>query len=483
MTTWLDQLLVSFFIAVFAAMVGYIAAFRPTIAIAFLFILITLLWRTAATAYIDLAGPVLSSQLLRNIGPGMATVPQTIAYLLTLLPFFFFFNPGRVATWSRAPEFGVGGTRWVTLTDVILIMSALFLIALYTDLARRGVVPLFEKMERFVYTGQYAGPFHRFLIRYGDLLVGFWGVMFAARKLREDRLDFRFVALLVIAFIYLFLTGNRFSALYSFGTFFIAPYAAVVAVSATSGPFRRPFEWLTRIFSRREIGAVVVVLVVALAVSAVGIYNNLVNVRADDPVSPEVRFKERVLIQPSEIGWVSYRRVFIEGHSNPGAAANLLFVNPIDPARNTTIQYLMSETIGEPRTNLHLSSGLQFAGGFPEIFFELFGPYLAWPFLLAAGWMTAALTATFIRAVVEGHYLTSFFAAYVLYGFQIMYIGGMLNFVQPWTFWLKLCALLLAVVIERSLNALGYDLIPWRIIRMPGTWIRRNKRALEKVCT
>ena len=102
---------------------------------------------------------------------------------------------------------------------------------------------------------------------------------------------------------------------------------------------------------------------------------------------------------------------------------------PLDAGRNTTPQYLMLQSIGEPRTYEHILEGLQFAGGFPEIYFELFGPFYAWPFIFGAGYIAAGLTALIVKGVIQGRYASTFLAFYVLFGFYVMYIGGMLNFV------------------------------------------------------
>ena len=183
---------------------------------------------------------------------------------------------------------------------------------------------------------------------------------------------------------------------------------------------------------------------------------------------------ERTLIQPSEIGWTSFERVFEAGQTQPSVAFHFLFEDPIEPDRNTSIQYLMFATIGEPRTTDHLSHGFQFAGGFPEIFFELFGPYLAWPFLLVAGCIAASLTAYIVRGALRGDYASAFLSLYVLYGFYVMYIGGMLNFVTAGTYWVKIAALAVALLIEASLARVGLPLVPWVIFRVPGRgWLKR----------
>ena len=117
----------------------------------------------------------------------------------------------------------------LTLSDVTFVVSLLFLGYLFFDLIRIGSIPLFAHIERFVYTAQYAGAAHRWLIQYGNFVTFWWGVMFAAERLRNRRIDIRYLGLLGLLMLYMFLTGNRFSAFYSFGSFFVIPLAAAIA--------------------------------------------------------------------------------------------------------------------------------------------------------------------------------------------------------------------------------------------------------------
>ena len=146
-------------------------------------------------------------------------------------------------------------------------------------------------------------------------------------------------------------------------------------------------------------------------------------------------------MQPSELGWISYERVFTFGQWQPDRVYDFLFQAPLDASRNTTPQFLMLETIGEPRTYEHISGGSQFAGGFPEIFFELFGPLYAWPFIFGVGYIAAGLTAVIVKGVIQGRYASAFLSLYVLFGFYVMYIGGMLNFIVTPVYWIKIAAL------------------------------------------
>lgn len=445
----------------------YIAAYRPVILISFFFILFTLVWRTASTTYIDLAGPVLSTQTDRYIGPGSATPLHILAYFATLAPFFVLLRPAIMQDWLDKAERSRAAPRTMTLSDLTVLASLLFIGYLYVDLIRRGSIPLFSQIERFVYTAQYAGAAHRWLILYGNLVAFWWGVMFAAERLRNRRTDIRYLGLLGLLMLYMFLTGNRFSAFYSFGSFFVIPLAGVIAATVRYDRTAIPFSWIRQTFQRRELIALGTIVALAAIVSGVGIYNNLANVRQFQGSEILSQFWERLLVQPSELGWISYERVFSLDQWRPDRAYDFLFQVPLDAARNTTPQFLMLATIGEPRTSEHISGGFQFAGGFPEIFFELFGPIYAWPFIFGAGYIAAGLTALIVKGVIQGRYASAFLSLYVLFGFYVMYIGGMLNFVMTPLYWTKVAALAAALLMERRLAMAGVPLVPWALLRVP----------------
>jgi hypothetical protein len=445
----------------------FVAAYRPVILISFFFILFTLVWRTAATMFIDLAGPVFSSQADRYVGPGMATPLHVLAYFVTLAPFFFLLRPAAVQHWLHDADRERAAPGMITLSGITVVVSLIFLGCLYVDLIRIGTIPLFARIERFVYTAQYAGAAHRWLILYGNFVTFWWGVMFAAERLRNRRIDIRYLGMLGILMVYMFLTGNRFSAFYSFCSFFVIPLAGIIAVDIRDNRSAVPFSWVGKTFRRRELIAFGAVAVLAAIASAVGIYNNLANVRQFQGDEILSQFWERLLVQPSELGWISYERVFNFGQWQPDRVFDFLFQAPLDASKNTTPQFLMLETIGEPRTYEHISGGFQFAGGFPEIFFELFGPLYAWPFIFGAGYIAAGLTAVVVKGVIQGRYASAFLSLYVLFGFYVMYIGGMLNFIMTPVYWIKIAALAIALLMEARLARAGLPLVPWALFRVP----------------
>jgi hypothetical protein len=481
MTTLPAQIAVVLSGGAFLLCVLYLAAYRPAIFLGFFFILFTLVWRTSSTMFIDLAGPVLSTQTYHYVGPGLATPLHVLAYFITLTPFFVLLRPRSIEGWLDGVERRRAPCGTLTLSDATVAVSFLFLGYLFFDLARNGSIPLFAHIERFVYTAQYAGAAHRWLIQYGNFVTFWWGIMFAAERLRNRRTDSRYLGLLGLLVLYMFLTGNRFSAFYSFGSFFLVPVSTVVAEQNRDHRSRVPFSWIGHAFRTRDLVAFSAIFVFVVIVTVFGIYNNLANVRGfgDSELLPQ--FWERLLVQPSELGWISSERVFSFGHWQPDRVYDFLFQMPLDPNKNTTPQYLMLETIGEPRTHEHISGGFQFAGGFPEIFFELFGPVYAWPFIFGFGYIAASLTALIIKGVIQGRYASAVLSLYVLFGFYVMYIGGMLNFLTSGTYWIKIAALAAALLMERSLARFGLPLVPWAIFRIPNSgWLRMvSERSLR----
>jgi Family of unknown function (DUF6418) len=449
----------------FFAFIFFILSRRPIIFISFFFIIFTFAWRLTATMFIDLEGPVYSSQLVRDVGPGIATVIHSIAYIVILIPFLYFFRQSEIDRWCAEAEQTRTDPQAITLSDATFAIFVIFFLMLLFDLARNGTIPLFGRMERYQYSG---GLAHRLISQYGNFFAFWCGLVFAARYIRDRRFDARMLGLLCAMLVYAFLTGSRFSAFYSQCGFFIIPWGGVIALQ--QGTAGSSSSWIGQTFASRRSRFIAVGLIAALAtVVSFALYNNLTKVRGYADAEVWNQFFERVLIQPSEIGWSSFERVFEHGQSDPPVAFNFLFQHPIEPSRNTSIQYLMFATIGEPRTTDQVLHGFQLAGGFPEILFELFGPYLAWLFLLGAGCMTAALTAYVIKGVLLGNYASAFLAMYVLFGFYVMYIGGMLNFVMPWTYWVKVAAFVIVLITERSLANEGFSLLPWNLIAIRRT--------------
>src|SRR6185437_8307308 len=148
MTSLLIQTAVVLCGVAFFLCVLWIAAYRPVVFLSFLFVLFTLVWRTSSTMYIDLAGPVFSSQTFHYIGPGFVTPLHVLAYFLTVLPFFILLRPKAIEVWQCDADRSPAPPGVVTLSDTSFVISLLFLGYLFVDLFRHGAIPLFAHMER-----------------------------------------------------------------------------------------------------------------------------------------------------------------------------------------------------------------------------------------------------------------------------------------------------------------------------------------------
>ena len=79
----------------------------------------------------------------------------------------------------------------------------------------------------------------------------------------------------------------------------------------------------------------------------------------------------------------------------------------------------------------------------------------------------AGLTAVIVKGVIQGRYASAFLSLYVLFGFYVMYIGGMLNFIVTPVYWIKVAALVAALLMEARLARAGLPLVPWALFRFP----------------
>ena len=199
--------------------------------------------------YIDLAGPVFSSQTYHYIGPGFVTPLHVLAYFMTVLPFFILLQPNKIEIWQREADRSPGQPGVVTLSDVSFIISMLFLGDLFLDLFRNGSIPLFAHVERFVFTDKYAGAAHRWLVQYGNLLTFWWEPSCSPpNACANHRMDVRYLALLgLLVKPTCFLTGNRFLGHLQFRQLLHQRrFPAVIAADFRGGSPPAPFFWIGR---------------------------------------------------------------------------------------------------------------------------------------------------------------------------------------------------------------------------------------------
>ena len=430
----LDASVVVAFAALYAAFLMGLLSARPTLALAFVWLLIPMSWRVFDVAYIDLAGPIYSDQLAMHVGPGHASALLVLDLICTFSVFALLLPKlqEQVQAPGAAPRFGMTMER---LRVVLLPAMTLLLLGVYIEVFARGSLPVLSGIERYDYAADHAGPLYRFLLRFGDPLAMYLGAMAVYPVLRGRNVDRPFIFLLIAMLVVAFLTGHRFSAFFKFCTLFAIAFGALALKDRSASAVRHS--------SRSVLG----VFLAGLLIAVPAILLSYFFTRFDDPAQAWHSIAQRTLVQQGELWWVTHQRVVDENVWALSPVLDALFVAPLDASRNTTIQYLMEAAIGQDAARL-IAQNTQYAGGFPEVFHEAFGPSLGVLAVTLASLPAAYLLRTFLFAIVRDRPLTLLSSGMLLYPFQIMFWGGMLNFFLAWSFWAKLALFAAAAMVE-----------------------------------
>jgi hypothetical protein len=419
----------------------------PWIIVASFFLLFGFTFRTVGAVYIDIFGPVFASELDYDIGPGSSTPLFVITVLLVIgMIVAFQARPGIAAENVGKTPFGIQPSRMASLA---FAGTAAWVAACYIEMIAIGPIPFFVGMDRIEYQDNFAGQFYETGYSLAFLFSLVTGYFFATRRIYEGRYDYRFFYVMSAQVFFFFLTGNRFSIFFTIASFFVIPISAISLMKSKSGllPPDANTSALHKFITNR-FGRIIAAGLAATVFAAI-LINNTFNVRyTGDSDEAQSKLLERILVQPVELYVVTWSRIASGELADTSLAWDLIFGNPIDPTRNTGIQYLMVTTLGEERATEILDQNSQYAGGYPEVLIELFGLQLSiWPMVLAA-LIVAILYRQIMLSVCYCRFFTFICSGYVLFGFMLLYIGGMVNFLLAWTFWVKISAMVLMTFIE-----------------------------------
>lgn len=411
---------------------------------ALFFLLFGFTLRMASVIYVGVFGPVFATNLSRYIGDvGGASLAFSASIVIFLLVASLTLRPRSIL--ARAyPAARLQADR---LAGLAFIGMALFVAAMYGDMLLRGTIPLFSYMERNVYSNEYAGIFHKAFFKFSFLFAFTMGFFLVRPRLQGKSYELRYLLILLALYFYFILTGHRFSIFFAFTAFFIIPISALQVLAQTGRlpPSDDP-EQLKKVVRIAKFLAPLIIIGLVGAI-AFALYNSIYNVRGyADPVQA---FIQRSLVQPTELWWATWDHSILRGGRDGSQAFDLLFLNPVDGQRNTSIQFLMVKELGYERAAELLAYGEQFAGGYPEVLFELLGPVWAWPALAGFAWLTLNFLRIAMTAVINQRLGTAILAILLFYGFSILFIGGMLNFLLAFTLYVKIVLLIVFMNYER----------------------------------
>ena len=424
----------------------WIAIRRPGLGMIFFLFFFAFAWRMSSVLFIDLFGPLFSEQLDRDIGPGMSAVPLAISQGFVIVALLFSFRRRRLQTLFSQDDLGLGnrlsGGRF-NLSDLCFLAVSLFVLALWVELLAGGRIPLFEGMERFDYSEKYGGPLHHALLQWGPMLAFQLGIFLIAPVLRGKPFDWRFGALFAVLMLYLFLVGHRFSSFYAYSSFFFMPVGAMLLGRRVTAGSSRQEIILRKVLRYSWLGGTTLVLLIIISV----IYSYTV-VRGFEGRELVAKLSQRILVQQGEMWWMTYDRVFLRDDWDGSQAAFQLFVDPFDPGRDSTMQFLMEKALPLDRAHFILSQGSAYTGGWPEVFFELGGPLGGFILVALAAIVFSEFMYFLMRCFVEERFATCFFLTPILFALSVNLLSGMVNSFIQVTFLIKVVVFGMVYVTE-----------------------------------
>jgi len=409
-------------------------------------ILFGLTYRTFDIGYLDIAGPIYSIQLEKFVGGNGGALFFVASVLCFVIPAAILFRPAILTKGIASPLPDHSYIRAASRVGLFAIVA--FLALLYGNMLRVGIIPLFTGMDRNEYA-EIAGILHRGAYGLGFLPAAFIGILTVTPRLQGRAFHIPSILLFLALLAYWALTGSRFSAFLLAICFYMIPFAGVVALrkKGSLAPIRQNDPWMALLSPK----VILPIFAILATIAFVGLLiNSYYEVR--NYADPMFEIFQRVFVQPVEIfgaRWNLVQTGRLDQINYPAIHEVLLY--PEDAAGNTTMRYLMIQEIGYFRAMELIDFGTQYAGGYPEIFFELFGTTWAIPLMLLIGTMTCFLARMVVRNVMRGYFLSALLAVYVGFAFSLVYVGGMLNSLIAPSLAAKAFALLIVNMIEKRI--------------------------------
>src|SRR5262245_24624670 len=127
----MDALISSVSFLAFLFLVLHVAWRRTALFLITFVFLFAFTFRVVNFFYIDVFGPVESSQLGRPLGPGHASLPLVIAYVLVIACYLITFTRSRFQKWARLSEGGpLHSASSMKIQNLAFYALAMFLLVL-----------------------------------------------------------------------------------------------------------------------------------------------------------------------------------------------------------------------------------------------------------------------------------------------------------------------------------------------------------------
>lgn len=435
-------------LAFYMMLVFYIVRRRPAVLIGSFFILFPLIYRSIDITYLDIFGPVYAREVNRFVGGNFAAPMFIYSALALTIPLLLLFpdRPAKLRALSATPA--SYGAYHRNLSHFALAAFLGMLGVLMANFTVVGSIPILQGIDRLEYERS-AGIIHSGFYELNFLINFALGAFTVMPRLNGRDFDLRFGVIAFALMAYWVITGNRFSAFFVLVSFYLLPLAAVIMAQRSGrispDSFRSSFQ---RVLSSRS-ARIAAILFGILMVGGL-VFNSYYNVR--DYREPLVEIQERILVQPVQLWANAWERVDYDTVGEPlNDHAVREILNPIDPSRNSTIQYLMTLELGFFRSAELTEAEQAYNGGYPEVHFELFGGWLPLLTLPIVGLIGAGFLSLCVTQLYRNHVMTAILGIYLFFGISLHFTSGMMTFLLAPTYWLKIAAFLITWTVESQL--------------------------------
>lgn len=413
-------------------------------------IIFSMIWRLVSTLHIDSSDGIYAVELVKVIGGSSYSLQLVVIYILFVLALLLLFRPSRLTDLSNRLASSFPGDvmiNGIRLTTIATIILGIFVVILYIELLS-GPVPFFAGIDKIVYKSKYGGPALKVMYKYRDFISLFAGTLFFYELWDQRKKTNYTIAILFGAIlIYLFLAGNKFSAMFFSTCMFIIP-VSLLAIERNTKYGVQQASFRTRPSHRWRL-FILIALFAAMFYTA--IYNYYFRTKSWDPDYVAHHITHRMFVQQGQIWWTTAERIFGLDLWAPGEAFYHVFLKPLySEGGNPSIRYLMYKDIGS-KAFIQFKAGSTYSGAYPAVLFELFGIPGAYAASFLFSLIMAGLLFLFLRAVVLSHYSSVFFTAFVFKPFLTLQLTGNFDFFTNWHFWVKVSLMAAALLMDNKI--------------------------------
>ncbi len=409
----------------------------------------TVVWQSISSIYLDISGNTFSGELGKFIDVNFSGLFLVLALWVITLGIDLGLNRKRLAQLQFNVNNLVPNNWRITGIDyqslgIFIVIS--FLALAYVEMIYIGNIPIFSEIDKKDYFQFYMGPIGKEFFRYSMLICFFLGFGVYSEVIRTSGKYKLPIAIFIAFLFYLFMQGNRFSAIFLHLSYFLFP---VFILFFRNNNFVASISVIHRLKRLTVLWGVVGAIVFGAVL--VNYFGTLDALNVSSTQQSEIFF-ERILVQQGQM-WSATFSLLAENISilpNFEAINRILFSEELGDG-NKAIFYLMRLHGGINYFHM-LLSGHRYTGASPIIFVVMFNLLLCWPIMFAFGYCVGWVIALIARWTTEGRIFLALALVWVFMPINMLLIDGDTKFLINPIYYLKISMVFFILLVGDSVG-------------------------------